>query len=121
MSLQSEMLSVPDALARVTGRFELITTEHISLTKALGRVLAEDVAARLSQPPMSVSSMDGYAVRATDVDTVPTTLIQIGVSQAGRGFEGVVGVGECVRIFTGAPIPEGADTVVIPEGVPKTL
>ncbi len=109
------MLSVTDALARVTGGFELIASEYISLSESLGRVLAEDVKARLTQPPIAVSSMDGYAVRAADVDIVPIMLTQIGKSQAGGGFEGTVGVGECARIFTGAPIPNGADAVVIQE------
>ena len=115
MNTKSEMLSVAEALARVTGGFELIASEHIGLSEALGRVLAEDVAARLTQPPMAVSSMDGYAVRAADVQTVPTMLTQIGESQAGGRFEGTVGVGECARIFTGAPLPDGADAVVIQE------
>ena len=115
MSAKSEMLSVAEALARVTGGFELIASEHISLSEALGRVLAEDVAARLTQPPMAVSSMDGYAVRTADLHTVPKTLTQIGKSQAGGGFEGTVGVDECTRIFTGAPLPDGADAVVIQE------
>ncbi len=115
MSAKSEMLSVAEALARVTGGFELIASEHISLSEALGRVLAEDVAARLTQPPMAVSSMDGYAVRTADLHIVPKTLTQIGKSQAGGGFEGTVGVDECTRIFTGAPVPDGADAVVIQE------
>ena len=115
MNTKSEMLSVAEALARVTGGFELIASEHISLSEALGRVLAEDVEARLTQPPMAVSSMDGYAVRAADIQTVPKILTQIGESQAGRGFEGAVEAGECTRIFTGAPLPDGADAVVIQE------
>ena len=115
MNMKSEMLSVAGALARVTGGFELIASEQIGLSEALGRVLAEDVAARLTQPPMAVSSMDGYAVRAADVQTVPAMLTQIGESQAGGRFEGTVGVGECTRIFTGAPLPDGADAVVIQE------
>ena len=78
MKTKSEMLSVAEALARVTGGFELIASEHISLPEALGRVLAEDVEARLTQPPMAVSSMDGYAVRSVDVQTVPKILTQVG-------------------------------------------
>ena len=112
---KSEMLSVTEALARVTGGFNLIASEHISLSEALSRVLAEDVRARLTQPPMAVSSMDGYAVRAADLHTVPNTLTQIGKSQAGGGFKGTVGAGECTRIFTGAPLPNGADAVVVQE------
>jgi molybdopterin molybdotransferase len=78
-------------------------------------VLAEDVAAGLTQPPFDSSAMDGYAVRAADVATLPATLRLIGEALAGRGFDGEVGQGEAVRIFTGAPVPKGADTVVIQE------
>ncbi|MEK9724292.1 MAG: gephyrin-like molybdotransferase Glp [Rhodospirillaceae bacterium] len=109
------MLSVAEALARVTGGFSLIAAEQVALPDALGRVLADDVAARLTQPPKAVSAMDGYAVRAADVATVPATLTMIGESQAGSGFDGAVGPGECSRIFTGAPLPEGADAIVIQE------
>ncbi|MBT5299070.1 MAG: molybdopterin molybdotransferase MoeA [Rhodospirillaceae bacterium] len=109
------MLSVAEALTRVTGGFSLISSEQVALGDGLGRVLAEDVAARLTQPPSAVSAMDGYAVRAADVGSVPVTLKQIGVSQAGQGFPGAVGPGECARIFTGAPLPDGADAIVIQE------
>ena len=78
-------------------------------------MLAEDLAARLTQPPFDASAMDGYAVRAADVAALPATLRLIGQSAAGAGFEGRVGRGEAVRIFTGAPVPEGADTIVIQE------
>lgn len=115
MSAQAETLSVVRALERVTGAFSLISAEQITLSDSLGRVLAEDIAARVTQPPVAVSSMDGYAVRAEDVSSVPVTLAQIGVSQAGSGFNGCVKMGTCTRIFTGARIPEGADTVIIQE------
>ena len=109
------MLSVADAIARVTDGFSLIGSEQVGLSDALGRVLAEDLKSRRDQPPLAVSSMDGYAVRAEDIVNVPAHLMQVGVSRAGDGYNGVVGVGECVRIFTGAPVPEGADAVVIQE------
>ena len=73
-------------------------------------MLAEDLAARLTQPPFDASAMDGYAVRAADVASLPATLKLIGASLAGAGFAGRVGRGEAVRIFTGAPVPRGADT-----------
>jgi molybdopterin molybdotransferase len=79
------------------------------------RVLAEDVAANLTQPPFDASAMDGYAVRAEDVAALPATLRLIGESLAGSGYHGEVGPGEAVRIFTGAPVPKGADTIVIQE------
>ena len=71
--------------------------------------------ARRSQPPADFSAMDGYAVRAGDVTTTPVTLEVIGAVPAGQAFEGTVGAGQCVRIFTGAPLPAGADSIVIQE------
>ena len=85
------------------------------LAAAHGRVLAADIVARLTQPRFAVSAMDGYAARAADVAEVPVTLRQIGRVPAGARFEGTVGPGETVRIFTGAPVPDGADTIVIQE------
>ena len=115
MTENSHMLSVADAIARVTDGFSLIGSEQVGLSDAVGRVLAEDLNSRRNQPPVAVSSMDGYAVRTEDIADVPASLMQRGVSRAGDGYNGVVGAGECVRIFTGAPVPEGADAVVIQE------
>jgi molybdopterin molybdotransferase len=112
---KQDMLSVAEALAKVTGGVSLVSTEQVPLPAALGRVLAEDVASRLSHPPADVSAMDGYAVRADDVTDAPVILKQIGESQAGSGFDGSVGPGETARIFTGAPLPDGADTIIIQE------
>ncbi len=109
------MISVEEALAHVTGGVNRLAPEQVSLNEALGRVLAEDVASRLTLPPTAVSSMDGYAVKSADVAGAPVTLKQIGESQAGSGFSGSLGGGETVRIFTGAPIPNGADAVVMQE------
>ena len=109
------LLPVAEALARVTQGLEPLDAEWVPVAKGYGRVLAEDLAARLSQPPFDASAMDGYAVRAEDVAALPATLKLIGESVAGRGFGGVVGQAEAVRIFTGAPVPKGADTVVIQE------
>lgn len=109
------LLSVAEALARVTQGLTPLETERVALDAASGRVLAEDLAARLTQPPFDASAMDGYAVRAEDVAGLPATLRLIGTSAAGAGFRGRVGPGEAVRIFTGAPVPQGADTIVIQE------
>ncbi len=109
------MISVAEALKKVTEGFAPLAAEQAALGDCLGRVLAEDVAARVSQPPRAVSAMDGYAGRAEDVAAVPVTLKRIGESQAGKGFNGRIGNGEVVRIFTGAPLPEGADSIVIQE------
>lgn len=109
------MISVEEALARVLEGIAVVPAETVGVSEALGRVLAADVAARLSHPPAAVSAMDGYAVRAADTAAVPAKLKQIGESAAGAGFKGRVEAGTCARIFTGAPMPEGADTVVIQE------
>jgi len=109
------MLSVAEALAKVIDGVSLMPPEQVALPDALGRVLAADVASRVTHPPADVSAMDGYAVKAADVQSVPATLRQIGISQAGGGFSGAVKTGETVRIFTGAPVPEGADAIVIQE------
>jgi molybdopterin molybdotransferase len=111
------MLSVEEATARILAAFAPLPAETVSIADALGRVLAEDVIARVTQPPADVSAMDGYAVRAADVATVPVTLHQIGAAPAGGAFAGTVEAGQCVRIFTGGPVPRGADTIVIQEDV----
>ncbi len=89
--------------------------EDVPLRRAAGRVLARDLPALRTQPPCDVSAMDGYAVRAADIAEVPAMLAVIGESAAGRGFAGEVGPAHAARIFTGAPVPSGADTVVIQE------
>jgi molybdopterin molybdotransferase len=83
--------------------------------QAAGRVLAAPLTATVTQPPFTASAMDGYAVRAVDVATVPVTLRMIGSAAAGHAFGSAVGPGEAVRIFTGAPLPVGADAIVIQE------
>ena len=89
--------------------------ERIPLAECRGRTLAADIAALRTQPPFPASAMDGYAVRAADIAQVPAMLKVIGESAAGRRFAGDVKAGESVRIFTGAPVPEGADTILIQE------
>jgi molybdopterin molybdotransferase len=109
------MLTVAESRARVRAAFRPLGSEQVSLAEALGRVLAEDVTARVTQPPVAVSAMDGYAVRAADVAQVPARLRIVGYAPAGGGYSGQVGAGEAVRIFTGGPLPAGADTIVIQE------
>jgi molybdopterin molybdotransferase len=109
------MISVEEAFGRIIGAFERLPAEQVALADALGRVLARDVISRRTQPPADVSAMDGYAVRAADVAKVPVTLKQIGSAPAGASFQGTVGKGETVRIFTGGAMPAGADAVVIQE------
>ncbi len=109
------MISVEQARDNIRAGVALVSCETISIDQALGRVLGENVRSRLTQPPKDVSSMDGYAVRATDVSNTPVTLTLVGESQAGCGFDGEVQAGQTVRIFTGAPVPAGADAIVIQE------
>lgn len=109
------LLPLTDAFRKVGEGISALSCEQVSITDALGRVVAQDVAARLNQPPCAVSSMDGYAVRSDDVLVQPVCLARIGESQAGAGFEGTMTAGQCVRIFTGAPLPSGADAVIMQE------
>ncbi len=110
------LLPVSVALARIlaTAR-EPLSSERVPLGEAHRRTLAENLVASRDQPPFSASAMDGYAVRAADVATTPAILSLIGMSAAGHAFEGELGPGEAVRIFTGAPLPKGADAIVIQE------
>ena len=111
----TKLLPVAEALARVTAAFSPLPGEQVSIADGLGRVLAEDIHARVTQPPVAVSAMDGYAVRAADTAAAPVSLRLIGEAPAGGAHQGVVGEGEAVRIFTGGPVPEGADAIVIQE------
>jgi molybdopterin molybdotransferase len=113
------LLPVAEALARVLEAAEPLPVERVPLAEAEGRVLAEDVAARRTQPPDDVSAMDGYAVRAEDVGSVPARLKLIGEVAAGRPFDGAVRPGEAVRIFTGGVLPPGSDTIVIQENTAR--
>lgn len=110
------LLPVADALAQVLASAgSALAPETVPLAEAHNRRLAVGLAARRTQPPAPLSAMDGYAVRRADIETVPAILKLIGTSAAGHGFRGTVGTGETVRIFTGAPLPDGADTIVIQE------
>jgi molybdopterin molybdotransferase len=115
----SGLLPVDEALARLLAGAEPGAAETVPLAEAAGRVLAEPLKALRTQPPFPASAMDGYAVRAADVADVPARLTVKGIAAAGKQFDGKVGDGEAVRIFTGAPVPEGADTIAIQENVKK--
>src|SRR5262245_10530439 len=114
-------MSVAEALARVLEHAEPLALEAAPLIEAHGRVLAADVTALRTQPPTDVSAMDGYAVRAADVASVPARLKLVGEVAAGHPFQGTVGVGEAARIFTGGVMPRGADTVVIQENTTREV
>jgi len=109
------MLTVREAHARVIAAFEPLPGEMISVAEAAGRVLAVSPEARLTQPPADLSAMDGYAVRAADVPAAPTTLTLVGQAPAGGSYDQALKPGETVRIFTGGPLPTGADSIVIQE------
>jgi molybdopterin molybdotransferase len=111
------LVPVAEALDRLLADVEPLTAESVPLHDAFDRVLAEPVTALRTQPPFDASAMDGYAARAADVGNVPARLTVIGAAPAGRGFAGTVESGQAVRIFTGAPLPAGADTIVIQENV----
>jgi molybdopterin molybdotransferase len=108
-------LSVAEALQEILHDVEPTAAEAVPIGQAAGRVLAARLAARLTQPPFDAAAMDGYAVRAADVAQLPARLKVIGQAAAGHSYGGRVGMGEAVRIFTGAPMPDGADAIVIQE------
>ena len=95
-----------------------LVAETIAVADADGRVLAETITAIRDQPPFDASAMDGWAVKRADVGH-EVTLIVVGESAAGRGYEPTLQAGEAVRIFTGAPVPAGADLVVIQENAAR--
>ena len=109
------LLPVEEALRRLLDDVTALPAEKIAVGEAAGRVLAAAVEARRTQPPFPASAMDGYAVRAADTVDQSTALTVIGQSIAGQRFDGAVGAGQAVRIFTGAPVPEGADAVLLQE------
>jgi molybdopterin molybdotransferase len=109
------LMPVGDALAAILRGADALPEEMVALDAAFHRVLARDLAARRTQPPLAMSAMDGYAVRAADAANLSVRLMVIGEVAAGRPFERKVGRGEAVRIFTGGVIPDGADAVIIQE------
>ena len=109
------MLAVAEARARILGGLSPTPIQERALTDAHGLVLAAPVVADRDQPPAALSAMDGYAVRAADLAHLPAQLEVIGTAPAGQPFAGTLANGQAVRIFTGATVPTGADTVVIQE------
>lgn len=114
--MAGKLIPVEEALARVLAAARPIRdVEEIALAEAFGRTLARDLVALRTQPPSDVSAMDGYALRAADLATPGSRVRLVGESAAGRGFPHAVNAGECVRIFTGAPVPAGVDCVLLQE------
>lgn len=119
MTQPSPLMPVADARQKILFRFSPLSGESVMLDEALGRVLAEDLTARITQPPFDASAMDGYALRAADVTACPVELTVTGEAAAGSEGAKIVGRGEAIRIFTGGVMPRGADTIVIQENVTR--
>jgi molybdopterin molybdotransferase len=111
------MISFDEVIAHIRSIAKPLGTETVSMDAAAGRVLAAPMVARIDSPRSDSSVMDGYAVRESDLAKLPVSLRVVGESFAGKGWSGQISTGECVRIFTGAPVPDGADRVVIQENV----
>ncbi len=109
------LTAVEDALAQALADVVPVAVETVPLDRADGRVLASDLRALRTQPPFDAAAMDGWALRSADAVAPGARLRVVGESAAGHGFAGDVGPGEAIRIFTGAPMPRGADTVVMQE------
>lgn len=109
------LLNIDEALNRLLSATQTLEIENVSLSNiGLRQVLADDITAKLTEPPFRSSAMDGYAIRVSDFAKSSSFKV-IGESAAGKGFSGKIGSGEAVRIFTGAPVPDDADCVVIQE------
>lgn len=111
------MISCDEAQARLRDLAQPLGEEALPVERAAGRVLSRPVVAQFDAPEAPVSAMDGYAVRDSEMGAVPVRLDLAGESFAGEAFTGVAGPGQCVRIFTGAVVPDGFDRVVIQENV----
>lgn len=114
--MAGQLLSVEEALKRIMDTVGApVPDEELPLSECLGRYLARDIAATRNQPPFRASAMDGYALRSADITSLPKTFQLVGESAAGKRFDGSIGKDEAIRIFTGAPVPDDADTVVMQE------
>jgi molybdopterin molybdotransferase len=111
------MICFDEAIAEVARAATPLGSETVSIAEAAGRVLASPVVAAIDSPRTDVSTIDGYAVAEADIGSLPKRLTIVGESFAGAGFDGSIRAGECVRIFTGASVPKGADRVVMQENV----
>lgn len=109
------LMPIDEALARVRAAAPAMPAEEVPLSAARGRILAAPIIARLNQPLTDRSAMDGYALRAADLKALPASFKVIAAAPAGGAAEVTIGPGEAARIFTGAVVPEGADTVIIQE------
>ncbi|MEO1112600.1 MAG: gephyrin-like molybdotransferase Glp [Pseudomonadota bacterium] len=113
------LMPVSEALQKLLSDVATLETERVPLDQANGRTLSENLVSKRTQPPFAASAMDGYAVRHQDVAAGGAKLDVIGEAPAGHGFAGQVASGQTVRIFTGAPLPDGADTILIQENAQR--
>ena len=111
------MVSFDEAIDIIRSAVRPLGTERIAVDEAGGRVLAAPVIAAIDSPRADVSAMDGYAIRSDDLGEYPVSLNLVGQSLPGKAWDGSVESGTCVRIFTGAPLPAGADRIVIQESI----
>ena len=114
------MISVSEALSILAASRPKMAVEHAELMEAIGAVCAEDVRAKITQPPFDASAMDGYAAKFGESKKAGAVLKVIGEAPAGSPFTGKVNAGEAVRLFTGSPMPDGADHVIMQENVTRT-
>ncbi len=105
------IIEIAKALKTIDRETQRLNTEKVSISNAVGRVLAEDIIADSDLPPFDRSQMDGFAVVAAETLNAPVNLKIVGESAAGRGWHKAIKNGEAVRIMTGAPVPRGADAV----------
>src|SRR4051812_45154626 len=105
------MIQVSEAISIILEKAAPLDVESVALADALGRVLAEEVAADSDLPPFDRAQMDGYAVRSEDLRETPARLRVVGEAAAGKGWRGTIRAGEAVRIIAGAPLPSGAHSV----------
>ena len=115
------MISFEEALSIIASAARPLATETVLLNSAAGRVLASPVVAQIDSPRADVSAMDGYAVRSADLASLPRGLAIVGASFPGSAWSGTLETGQCVRIFTGGPLPSGADRIVPQEQVRRNL
>ncbi|MGA3001452.1 MAG: gephyrin-like molybdotransferase Glp [Acetobacteraceae bacterium] len=113
------MITVDEARSRILAGLQPMSAEIVALANAWNRVSAEPVIARLTQPPSDVSAMDGYALRAAD-GGLHVSLRVVGAAPAGHPFDGDVGPGQAVRLFTGSVVPPGADAILLQEDAERS-
>lgn len=117
--MTTDMISVDEALALIAENANALPAETLAIGDAIGRYAAASVAAQITNLPYRASAMDGYAVRFEDANESGQSLTVIGEAPAGAPFDGAIGEGEAVRIFTGGIVPDGADHVIIQEDVSR--